>query len=126
MESRRPGRLVRVALRFGFLTVVAGVAWAAYDVAVDHPAHAAEAPPVTTPDRPVNPATDLIRAVLAPVVTAVAPGRQSSDTLPPSAGGPAGHPEVSEPSTPTPPPADSHPVDPPAGGTPPAKPAPPP
>ncbi|MFV2104620.1 hypothetical protein [Micromonospora sp. LOL_024] len=76
VTGRRRGRLVRAALRVGFLTVGVGAAWCGYDMATTVPARAAEHPPVVgdqstqSAARQAASATDLIRAVLTPVVAA--------------------------------------------------------
>ncbi|WP_216592369.1 hypothetical protein [Verrucosispora sioxanthis] len=74
MRRRRPG-LVRAALRLGFLTVVAGAAWYAYDVAVTDVAQAGEKPPAAVGDEraadrdeAASHAADLVRGLLAPVL----------------------------------------------------------
>ncbi|GIJ81183.1 hypothetical protein Xph01_56150 [Micromonospora phaseoli] len=88
VTSRRRGRLGHAALRLGFLTVVAGVSWCAYDMATTIPAYAAEQPPATgeqparSPGRAATPATDLIRAILAPVL---APDRPQGEPSRPAA-----------------------------------------
>ncbi|WP_204004826.1 hypothetical protein [Micromonospora lutea] len=74
MLTRRRG-LVRAVLRCGFLTVVAGAAWCAYDVASALPALAAEEPPAAARD-----ATD---SILDPGALALAPDPPAPEDVPP-------------------------------------------
>ncbi|MEV2239176.1 hypothetical protein [Micromonospora sp. NPDC049891] len=122
MTRRRRG-LVRAVLRLGFLTLVAGAAWCAYDVASTDPARAAEEPPAATQDGPAARTADLVRGLLTPVL---APAPPAPDPVPPPPPRTA-DPPVADPSRPPSPDGDPMRPEPapPTGDAPPESPRPP-
>ncbi|NGM12882.1 hypothetical protein ENC19_09550 [Verrucosispora sp. CWR15] len=119
MRRRRPG-LVRAALRLGFLTVVAGAAWYAYDVAVTDVAQAGEKPPAAVGDEraadrdeAASHAADLVRGLLAPVLRSDPPvlARPPRDRPPPAPPAPPVRPPRADPPPPHPSDEPAPPVD---------------
>ncbi|MBQ1026542.1 hypothetical protein [Micromonospora sp. C95] len=133
MTRRRRG-LVRVVLRLGFLTVVAGAAWYAYDVTSTDVAQAAGEPPAAAQDAPAPRGPGLVRALLTPVLAADPPAPEPAAPPPPQAADPpaadppderSGRPAPAPPTgeAPPKPPAPTAPADPAPPGDKPAPPA---
>ncbi|GIJ12136.1 hypothetical protein ACFFMR_23125 [Micromonospora andamanensis] len=115
MTRRRRG-LVRAVLRLGFLTVLAGAAWCAYDAASAAPARAAEKPPAATQDGPVTRTADLVRDLLTPVLAANRPAPEPVAPPPPQVADPPRPPSSDERPgrpAPAPPPTGDAPAEPP-------------
>ncbi|SCG54964.1 hypothetical protein [Micromonospora halophytica] len=90
--GRRSGRFARGVVRLGLLLGAVAGAWIGYDTATSGAAYAADSPPATLVEGPVEGVTGLLRSSLSPVVADPPPARRP--------GGPSTSPGTAAPTLP--------------------------